>query len=139
MQSSSCYQIPPSAVRPQQGSLSPASAKGQLILQNQSHHLAAASAEKCLFPFPKVCPGLWHPPPASPIIFHLFELPAEPQSPQLPRSPLQHCPIKYTLDPSITPKALFPPHDGYKQPQELLGHQQKLSDAHPSPHHQVRL
>lgn len=83
--------------------------------------------------------NLCHPPPASQIIFHLSELPAELQSPQLHRSPLQHCPIKYTLDLSITPKALFPPHDGYKQPQELLGHQQKLSDAHPSPHHQVKL
>lgn len=82
---------------------------------------------------------LCHPPPALPIIFHLFEPPAGLQPPQIPHSPLQHCPIKYTLDPSVAPKALFPPHDGYKQPQKILGHQQKLSDAHPSPHHQAKL
>lgn len=82
---------------------------------------------------------LCHPSPALPIIFHLFELPAELQSPQIPRSPLQHCPIKYTLDPSMTSKALFPPHDGYKQSQEQLEHQQNLYDAHPGPHHQVKV
>lgn len=72
---------------------------------------------------------LCQPPPALPTIFHSFELPAGLQSLQSPHSPLQHCPVKYTPDPSITPKAVFPPQDGHEQPQEQLGHQQELFDA----------